>query len=84
MNPEKTVTLMRALHFVTPLGTLITARSLPHMISIVHLASTWLSYVGLAARLGRDAEFRNHIVDLIDQRQWALWERRDEARMFLN
>ncbi|CAM9227031.1 unnamed protein product, partial [Pylaiella littoralis] len=48
--------------------------------AIVHVA---IVYVSLAARLGRDVEFRNRIVDLIDQRQWALWERRDEARMTL-
>ena len=39
-----------------------------------------LSYVRLAARLGDDIEFRTNVVDMIDQRQWALWERRGEVR----
>ncbi|CAM9259019.1 unnamed protein product, partial [Hapterophycus canaliculatus] len=43
------------------------------------VADDLASYVNLAARLGRDTAFRNHIVDLIDQREWALWERRDEV-----
>lgn len=39
-----------------------------------------ISYVQLAVRLGEDAAFRAEVVDLIDLRQWALWERRDEVQ----
>ncbi|CAM9725289.1 unnamed protein product, partial [Laminaria digitata] len=43
------------------------------------VATDVTSYVRLAARLGDDVEFRANVVDLIDQRQWALWERRGEV-----
>lgn len=38
-----------------------------------------LSYVQLATRLGQDFGFRKRIIDIIDRRQWVLWERRDEV-----
>lgn len=43
----------------------------------MHILS--LRYVQLATRLGQDFGFRKRIIDLIDQRQWVLWERRDEV-----
>lgn len=38
------------------------------------------SYVRLAARLGEDVKFRAEVVGMIDERQWAIWERREEVR----
>lgn len=43
----------------------------------MHILS--LSYVQLATKLGQDLGFRKRIIDLIDQRQWVIWERRDEV-----
>lgn len=39
--------------------------------------SYYVSYVELAVRLGRDAEYRRWAGNLIGQRSSALWERRD-------
>ena len=41
------------------------------------------SYIRLATRLGQDTDFRIAMVDLIDQRQWIIWERKDEVGFFL-
>ncbi|CAM9162538.1 unnamed protein product [Ectocarpus sp. 13 AM-2016] len=43
------------------------------------VATDVASYVQLATKLGQDFGFRKRIIDLIDQRQWVIWERRDEV-----
>ncbi|CAM9423075.1 unnamed protein product [Ectocarpus fasciculatus] len=43
------------------------------------VATDVASYVQLATRLGQDFGFRKRIIDIIDRRQWVLWERRDEV-----
>ncbi|CAM9458268.1 unnamed protein product [Ectocarpus sp. 8 AP-2014] len=43
------------------------------------VATDVISYVQLATKLGQELGFRKRIIDLIDQRQWVIWERRDEV-----